>query len=59
MLSLRILEGIKPARKHFSLSVFLFSVALPSGPADPASGTGMCSHIQRPQHSAIQVRKLA
>lgn len=44
---------IKPAWLCFSL----FSAALPSGPADPASGPGMRSHIQRPQHSTIQVSK--
>ena len=43
-----------------SLSFFLslFSAALPSGSSDSASGTRMHSHIQRLQHSTIQVSTL-
>lgn len=36
----------------------LFTVAVPSRPEYPASCTGMCSNIQRPQHRTIQVRKV-
>lgn len=39
-------------------SLNLFTVAVPSRPEYPTSGTGMYSKIQRPQHHTVQVRKV-